>query len=171
MPDSKIDEDTNMRTKRTRGLNCTGQALVEMAIILPLLLLLVMGIFEFGRAMYIKNTLTHAARAGARAAVVTPGITATGSQVTLDPTCNYGANPTGNNMVYATVCSNIYNAIDKNDVGVEIQIIEIVPPTGLNGGDMVEVLVTLNNYRANYRIVSFIPVPDTLTGTTAMRYE
>ncbi len=48
-----------MRTKRICGINSTGQALVEMAIILPLLMLLVMGIFEFGRAMYIKNTLTQ----------------------------------------------------------------------------------------------------------------
>jgi len=45
-----------------------GQALVELAIILPLLVLLVFGAFEFGRAMYIKNTLNYAAREGARRA-------------------------------------------------------------------------------------------------------
>lgn len=47
-----------------------GAALVEMAIILPFLFLIVFGIFEFGRAMYITNTLNNAARYGARLAVV-----------------------------------------------------------------------------------------------------
>jgi Flp pilus assembly protein TadG len=46
--------------------NQKGQALVELAIILPLLVLLVFGVFEFGRVMYIKNTLNYAARLGAR---------------------------------------------------------------------------------------------------------
>lgn len=47
-----------------------GAVVVEMAIILPLLLLIVLGIFEFGRAMFITNTLNNAARYGARLAVV-----------------------------------------------------------------------------------------------------
>lgn len=50
--------------------NQKGAALVEMAIILPLLFLIVFGIFEFGRAMFITNTLNNAARYGARLAVV-----------------------------------------------------------------------------------------------------
>ena len=52
--------------------NNKGAALVEMAIILPLLLLIVFGIFEFGRAMVITNSLTNAAREGARQAAVSP---------------------------------------------------------------------------------------------------
>lgn len=47
-----------------------GQALVELALLLPLLLLIVFGITEFGRAFYIKNALTNAAREGARRASV-----------------------------------------------------------------------------------------------------
>lgn len=50
--------------------NQKGQALVEMAILLPLLLLIVFGITEFGWALYIKNSLTNAAREGARRASV-----------------------------------------------------------------------------------------------------
>lgn len=50
--------------------NQKGQALVELAILLPLLLLIVFGITEFGRALYIKNSLTNAAREGARRASV-----------------------------------------------------------------------------------------------------
>jgi len=52
--------------------NNKGSALVEMALILPVLLLLVFGIFEFGRAMLITNTLNYAAREGARRATVSP---------------------------------------------------------------------------------------------------
>lgn len=159
-----------MATKSKGSSNFKGQALVEMAIVLPLLLLLVMGIFEFGRAMYIKNTLTHAARAGARTAVVTQGITATGSPVTLDLDCNYGT-PTGNNRVYQTVCTSLYSGITKSDVAAEIIINDIAQPSGLGPGDMVEVRVNLNNFRDKYRIIPFIPLPETLTGITAMRYE
>lgn len=50
--------------------NKKGAALVEMAIILPLLLLIVFGICEFGRALFIKNTINLAAREGARRASV-----------------------------------------------------------------------------------------------------
>lgn len=152
-----------MRAKRTRGLNSSGQALVEMAIILPLLFLLVMGIFEFGRAMYIKNTLTHAARAAARTAIVTPNITNESGA-----TCS----STGNNaVIYQTVCNNLYSGIKAADVTIGVTITDFDSTGSLTPSDMAEVQVTLNNFHANYRIVPFIPVPDTLTGTTAMRYE
>ena len=42
-----------------------------MALVLPLLLLLVFGITEFGRAWMTQNILTSAAREGCRLAVVT----------------------------------------------------------------------------------------------------
>ena len=45
-------------------MNKKGQALVEMAIMLPILVLFVFGITEFGRAMYIKNCLNNAAGQG-----------------------------------------------------------------------------------------------------------
>ena len=53
-----------------------GQALVEFALILPLFLLLVMAVWQFGRAWQVYQTLTDAAREGARTAVVAnPNIT------------------------------------------------------------------------------------------------
>ena len=48
-----------------------GAALVEFAIILPLLILLVFGTIEFGRAYNAKVTLTHAAREGVRKLAIT----------------------------------------------------------------------------------------------------
>jgi Flp pilus assembly protein TadG len=43
-----------------------GFAIVEFLIILPLLLLLLLGVAEFGRTLYQYNTLTKAVRDGAR---------------------------------------------------------------------------------------------------------
>jgi len=52
--------------------NEKGQSLVEFALVVPLLLLLVIGIAEFGRAWMARNVLTGAAREAVRAVVVTP---------------------------------------------------------------------------------------------------
>ena len=43
----------------------SGTSLVEMAIVLPLLALMVLGVADFGRILYHAITLSHAARAGA----------------------------------------------------------------------------------------------------------
>ena len=47
-----------------------GQALVELALILPMLLLLLMGIVDLARAWNIYEVITDAGREGARQAVV-----------------------------------------------------------------------------------------------------
>ena len=56
-------------TRRRRG-GQAGQSLVEFAIVLPALLALVVGIFEFGRSWNVYQVITNAAREGARLAVV-----------------------------------------------------------------------------------------------------
>lgn len=43
-----------------------GAAAVEFALVFPLLILLVLGIAEFGRAYNVQSTITAAARQGAR---------------------------------------------------------------------------------------------------------
>ncbi len=68
-----------------------GAALVEFAIVAPLLLLLVFGIIEFGRAYNAQNTLTHAAREGAREYAITQDpvageAAAINAATSLDPT-------------------------------------------------------------------------------------
>ncbi|MGD0376165.1 MAG: TadE/TadG family type IV pilus assembly protein [Streptosporangiaceae bacterium] len=47
-----------------------GAAAVEFALLLPVLLLLVFGIIDFGRALNAQITLTQAAREGARLAAL-----------------------------------------------------------------------------------------------------
>jgi TadE-like protein len=46
-----------------------SQALIEFALVSPVLLLLLFGIIDLGRAIFYYDTLNHAAREGARAAV------------------------------------------------------------------------------------------------------
>ncbi len=49
----------------------SGVALIEFAFVLPILLVLAMGMLDFGRAFHTKSLLDQAAREGARVAVVT----------------------------------------------------------------------------------------------------
>jgi Flp pilus assembly protein TadG len=56
---------TRAAANRTRG-----QALVEFALAIPIFLLLLMGLFDLGRAVFSYNTLTNAAREGVRLAIV-----------------------------------------------------------------------------------------------------
>jgi TadE-like protein len=64
---------------RTRLRNERGTALIETAITIPIVLLVAVGIFEFGRAYQTQQVLTNAAREGARQAIL-EGVT--DSQVT-----------------------------------------------------------------------------------------
>jgi Flp pilus assembly protein TadG len=53
-----------------RALDDRGTALLEAAVTIPILLLIAVGIFEFGRAYQTWQVLTNAAREGARVAVL-----------------------------------------------------------------------------------------------------
>jgi Flp pilus assembly protein TadG len=68
---------------KTRAIktNEQGQTMVEMAIVLPVLLVILIGIVQFGIAFNNYLTLTDAARAGARKAVVSHSASACVSQV------------------------------------------------------------------------------------------
>src|SRR5262245_21515586 len=60
-----MDQIFVIRNKSTRRLQ-QGQSLLEFAVVLPVLLLIVLGVIEFGRAYYQYNTLSKAVREGAR---------------------------------------------------------------------------------------------------------
>ena len=47
-----------------------GQSLVEFALLLPLMLLIITGLFDVARAVWQENTLAYAAREGTRYAIV-----------------------------------------------------------------------------------------------------
>ena len=55
------------RIFRPRG---RGQALVEFALVLPLVMLLIFGAVDFGRAIYAYNSMAEAARQASRTSIV-----------------------------------------------------------------------------------------------------
>lgn len=57
-----------MANGRTR--NQGGAAAIEAALLLPMLILLIFGMIEFGLLMYNRQILTNASREGARAGIV-----------------------------------------------------------------------------------------------------
>ncbi|HET8614524.1 MAG TPA: TadE/TadG family type IV pilus assembly protein [Actinomycetales bacterium] len=72
------------RVHRSRGTDPhAGAVAVEFALVLPVLLMLVFGIIDFGRAYNAKISLTQAAREGARARALGADTAATASRVQL----------------------------------------------------------------------------------------
>jgi len=47
-----------------------GQSLVEFSLVIPIFIFLLVALFDLGRAVFAYNTLTNAAREGARIAIV-----------------------------------------------------------------------------------------------------
>ncbi len=82
-----------------------GQSLVEIALILPILLIILFGIMEFGRVFHSYLVITHAAREGARYGIISkdaaqikqkvqdasPGITLDLSDIDVNPSTNLTA--------------------------------------------------------------------------------
>lgn len=81
---------------RLRRGAADGQTLAEFALIVPVLLLLFMGILDFGRAIYAYNTLSNAAREGARIAIVDQTVTGgvpVAAQRAADQSTGLGVDP------------------------------------------------------------------------------
>jgi Flp pilus assembly protein TadG len=111
-----------MKIKFIRNLidKRNGQSLVEFALVLPIFLLIVLGIVEFGRLWETVNVLTSAAREGVRVAAVTGP---DGSQVqSAAQNLLSAANITG-----ATI--SISGPSGANEVSVTVQM-TYVPITG-----------------------------------------
>ena len=60
----------NTHMQQTDTNNRKGAAVVELAVVLPLLLTLVFGIIEFGWVFMVRETLVNASREGCRVAVL-----------------------------------------------------------------------------------------------------
>jgi Flp pilus assembly protein TadG len=102
-------------TVRTPPASQRGQAMTELAIVIVILALLMMGIVEFGRAFMVANMITNAARDGARsaAALADTARGACGSISSSYPDIA-GAAPTG------LVLKEISNVVDTASLSVTI---------------------------------------------------
>lgn len=124
-----------------------GAAAVEFALLLPVLMLILFGIIEFGMIMYSREVITNASREGARTGIV---------QATVKPT-------TGE---IQTVVTNYLTGtgVDPNAVTITIAGAGLTAPNTLN------VTVT---YPYNFFAPGVLGLGNTinLTGQTVMRHE
>ncbi len=74
------------------GLARRGQSMVEFALILPLFVLIIIGVFDLGRAFFAFISISNAAREGARVYTFSPDIT-TIDDITSAITTELGADP------------------------------------------------------------------------------
>jgi hypothetical protein len=62
-----------LKQRITKGNHEQGAAAMEMALLIPIFVLIVLGVLEFGDAWYIHHGLTNASREGARFGIRHPG--------------------------------------------------------------------------------------------------
>jgi Flp pilus assembly protein TadG len=144
-------------------MNKKGQALVEMAIMLPILFLFVFGITEFGRAMYIKNMLNNAAKSAARAAVVTTSLTNTSFSDFSATTCNSSTDP-----IKQKICQGLFYITDSDRKNFVTATVVTSPNPTAQSGDTVNVTVTYSSFKP---FVKLIRINSSLIGSASMRYE
>jgi len=120
-----------------------GASVVEFAIILPLLIILVFGIFQFGIAYNSYIALTHAAREGARLAAV---------------------------GLYEDPDFDFEQAVRDSAPTVEIETIEVENPEGIRIGNPVVVMVTGKIFFIDIPVAGRWG-PIELTGRATMRRE
>lgn len=144
--------------RRLHGLKAadSGQSLAEFAVVLPLLLLVFMGIFEFGRFYYTQLTLQHAVREATRYAVT--------GRTETDP-------ETGEPMSRANSIAQVI-LHNTQTLSVNLEGITIDPADGGGPEEIVRVGVDFGyEFRAPL-IKEFLPKSGvTLTYSTAMRNE
>jgi hypothetical protein len=82
-----------------------AQALIEFALVLPLLLLIITGVLDTARAVWQSNTLAYAAREGTRYAIVH----GSGGDPQVGP-CSLCVNPTASDNGLDNVANVVRNA-------------------------------------------------------------
>jgi Flp pilus assembly protein TadG len=121
------------RCSRLRNDN-RGQALIEFAVTLPILLLLILGLFDLGRAVYTYNTLSNISREGARMGMVMQG-----SQWTVD-----GNHPGVYTAIvpYSTT-NTIVGRVVKQSVALQPDLVTVTISTPLGTGRFMKLPVTV----------------------------
>jgi len=104
------------RQRRNKG---RAQGLVEFALVLPVFLLILFGIFDAGRLIVTYNALANSARAGARVAIVNQSpagsTTCDTTSATAWPKGCAIASGTGANVQEADVDVQIRNSTDSDE--------------------------------------------------------
>jgi Flp pilus assembly protein TadG len=137
-----------LRQLLRRGRGQEGSAAVEFAIILPVLLLIISGLFDFGWAFYWKETVANASRGGARYASL----------------ANY---PSGARTVYTSAqITSFVTTTYGNDLAVVV-----AGSTAVGSARSVTVTKTMTYFVAGFLISRGINLPGTISNTTSMTME
>jgi Flp pilus assembly protein TadG len=161
---------------RKRTLRERGQALVEFALVVPILLILAFGIADFGMGFKTSITVTNATREGARlGAVGWPAGSYPGDCRSDPPTTD------AEKTIVRRVCNALavsQTALDQDVTNVSVSFVERNGLTGMQTGD--SVVVSLS-YRYDFitplgaMLSTFswgaTPTHVTLSSTTDMRLE
>lgn len=143
-----------------------GTALVEFALIAPILFFLVFGIVEFGRALNYYNDLTQLAGQGARAAVVSrnPDGTAVG---TASTDC------AGNNQSIQCQIAKTYPTDNELKNGISVCLGTLNSDGSINTGSTPQVgdPVTVRTRFKFHFLTSFFGATITLSSTQTERLE
>ncbi len=97
----------------TRSIRRQGSAAVEFAVVLPLLVLLLVGVWEIGRLIQLQQIMNNAARAGARLASQATIINSNGTTTNV-------ATSTGSPNVTTTVSNYLQGAGITNLTGLQV---------------------------------------------------
>lgn len=148
-----------MRNRSTNQSNSTpsrrrGSAVMDAALVFPVLLLLTFGCVEFGHFFFIKHTMQGAAREGARAAI-TPG--ATNGDVT-------------------SAVQVAMNAAGLSSSGYSVQVLDgagtsSVSAASVAAGSAIQVRVSVGWGSVGVRPLGLIGTAKQVVGQTVMRKE
>ena len=157
------------RRPRIDGWSSTGErgaALVEMALVVPLLLLLIVGIWATARAWNVNNVLDHAVREAARfGATVDPWVDGTTTDSCV-------GSPSTSQEVLRCVADEQLSAASIDTALVSTTCIEYaVDPCSVGaatGSDKVAVSLTYPNYSLDF---VFFSINVDISATAVSRYE
>jgi Flp pilus assembly protein TadG len=143
-------EQTAHRKARYRR----GSAIMDAALVFPVLLLLTFGCVEFGHFFFVKHTMQGAAREGARAAI-TPGATNTDVTTAVQTA-----------MTAAGLASSGYSVAILNGAGSSS-----VSAGSVAAGDPIQVRVSVGWGAVGVRPLGLIGTGKQVVGQTVMRKE
>ena len=152
---------TGIRSARChRSVDERGAALVEFVLVLPLVLLLLFGMIDFGKAFNYWNDETHLANEAARYAVV-------------------NKNPLGGSSLEAAVKNSADSGELRNGCsgcsiptpGITVSFCFVNGVTATHAGDPLRATVTTTYHWLGYLVGNGLPLTSGLTSTSTMRLE
>lgn len=151
-----------------------GQALIEFALLLPVIVVLLVGMFDVAFAVWRSNTLTSAAREGTRYAIVNGSTSATplgpGNDATVGDVVRRGAIGLSNVSVTVTWPDSAATTIAA-DATAGQDVVRVASTTGFVAGDVVHVVGGGNVERHTVRALVASPVGLQLAANLANTYS